>query len=277
MEKQASVSKSMNRVESKTTMGASAQWWYVLTLWLVVSLALVYPVANRSIVYPYIFIIIFIIIFWWIIFLIYFRNTPTQNHTVLHIKYLYRVHTGKTLIMKYVVPVRTIEDIIPIREVFDHGIIKFKYGHWGMILREVSNQIDNDDLVFHLDVIKSVLDSMPDDIIIKIISSSYVDFENNLELSLLDLSNDTSKTEQQREHLYELYQEILKDESDKIDWRSIIFIDLGKHSDFESAEIKMQEFLPGFIDGLSRADAYCVPVVDENDITLLYRKLAMVI
>ena len=277
MEKQASVSKSMNKVESKTHMGASAQWWYVLTIWLSVSLALVYPIANRSIVYPQIFIILFILIFWWIIFLIYFRNTPKQDHTVLHIKYLYRAYTGKTLIMKYVVPVRTIENIIPIREVFDHGIIKFKYGRWGMILREVSNQIDNDDLMFHLDIIKSVLDSLPDDIVIKVISSSYVDLENNLELSLLDLSNDKSKTVQQREHLYELYQEIAKDDSDKIDWRTMIFINFGKHPDFESAEIKMQEFLPGFIDGLSRAEAYCVPVVDENDITLLYRKLAMVI
>ena len=276
MERQASVSKSMSKVESKTHMGASSQWWYVLTFWLFISLILVYPVANRSIVYPYIFIILFILLIWWIIFLVYFRNTPTQNHTSLHIKYLYRAYTGKTLIMKYVVPVRTIENIIPIREVFDHGIIKFKYGHWGMILREVSNQIDNDDLMFHLDIIKSVLDSMPDDIVIKVISSSYVDFENNLELTLFDLSNDKTKTDQQREHLYELYQEILKDETDKIDWRSIIFIDLGKHPDFESAEIKMQEFLPGFIDGLVRAEAYCVPVTDENDITFLYRKLAMV-
>lgn len=266
----------MNKVESKTHMGASAQWWYVLTFWFSVSLALVYPIANRSIVYPQIFIILFILIFWWIIFLIYFRNTPKQDHTVLHIKYLYRAYTGGTLIMKYVVPVRTIENIIPIREVFDHGIIKYKYGHWGMILREVSNQIDNEDLIFHLDVIKSILDSMPDDISIKVISSSYVDLDNNLELSLLDLSNDKSKTEQQREHLYELYQEIVNDESDKIDWRSIIFINFGKHSDFESAEIKMQEFLPGFIDGLKMAEAYCVPVEDENDITLLYRKLAMV-
>lgn len=276
MEKQASVSKSMSKVESKTHMGASSQWWYVLTFWLFISLILVYPVANRSIVYPYIFIILFILLIWWIIFLVYLRNTPVQNHTSLHIKYLYRAYTGKTLIMKYVVPVRTIENIIPIKEVFEHGIIKFKFGHWGMILREVSNQIDTDDLLYHLDVIKSVLDSMPDDIAIKVISSSFVDFENNLELTLFDLSNDKTKTDPQREHLYELYQEILKDETDKIDWRSIIFIDLGKHLDFESAEIKMQEFLPGFIDGLVRAEAYCVPVTDENDITFLYRKLAMV-
>ena len=276
MERQASVSKSMSKVESKTHMGASSQWWYVLTFWLFISLILVYPVANRSIVYPYIFIILFILLIWWIIFLVYFRNTPTQNHTSLHIKYLYRAYTGKTLIMKYVVPVRTIENIIPIKEVFEHGIIKFKFGHWGMILREVSNQIDTDDLIYHLDVIKSVLDSMPDDIAIKVISSSFVDFENNIELTLFDLSKDKTKTDQQREHLYELYQEILKDETDKIDWRSIIFIDLGKHPDFESAEIKMQEFLPGFIDGLVRAEAYCVPVTDENDITFLYRKLAMV-
>lgn len=276
MEQHASVSKSMSKVESKTHMGASAQWWWVLSAWLIGSLILIYPVATRRIVYPYIFIIFFIILIWWVIFLIYFRNTPVQNHTHLHIKFLYRSYTGKTTIMKYVVPLRTLENIIPIKFVYSHGIIKFKFGHWGMILRETSNRIDNEDLQFHLSLIKNVLDSIPDDIIIKVISSSYVDFENNLESTLLDLSNDKSKTAQQREHLYKLYQELKQDQSEKIDWRSVIFIDLGKHPDFESAEIKMQEFLPGFIDGLARADAYCVPVVDESEITLLYRKLSMV-
>lgn len=266
----------MSKVESKTRMGASVQWWYVLSAWLIGSLALIYPIATRSIVYPYIFIIFFILIVWWVVFLIYFRNTQVQNHTWLHIQFLYRAYTGKTMIMKYVVPLRTLENIIPIKEVYSHGIIKFKFGHWGMILREVSNRIDSDDLKFHLDLIKNVLDSMPDDIIIKVISSSYVDFENNLESTLLDLSNDKSKTPQQREHLYGLYQELKQDKSEKIDWRTVIFIDFGKHPDFESVEIKMQEFLPGFIDGLARADAYCVPVVDESEITLLYRKLSMV-
>jgi len=276
MEQQASVSKSMSKVESKTHMGASVQWWFVLSAWLIISLGLLYPIANRSIVYPYIFIIIFILIVWWILFIIYFRNTPVQNHTWLHIQFLYRAYTGKTEIMKYVVPLRTLENIIPIKEAYSHGIIKFKFGQWGIILREVSNRIDNEDLQFHLGLIKNVLDSMPDDIIVKVISSSHVNFENNLESTLLNLSNDKSKTSQQREHLYGLYQELKQDQSDKIDWRTVIFIDLGKHPDFESAEIKMQEFLPGFIDGLARADAYCVPVIDESEITLLYRKLSMV-
>lgn len=276
MEQQASVSKSMSKVESKTHMGASAQWWIVLSGWLIGSLLLLYPVATRSIVYPYIFIIFFILIVWWIVFLIYFRNTPVQNHTWLHIQFLYRAYTGKTVIMKYVVPLRTLENIIPIKEAYSQGIIKFKFGYWGMILREVSNRIDNEDLQFHLSLIKSVLDSMPDDIIVKVISSSYVDFENNLESTLLDLSNDKSKTPQQREHLYGLYQELKQDQSEKIDWRTVIFIDFGEHPNLESAEMKMQEFLPGFIDGLARADAYCVPVVDESEITQLYRKLSMV-
>ncbi len=276
MEQQESVSKSMRQVESKTHMGASGQWWFMFSCWLVGSLALVYPVSNRSIVYPYTLINLFILLLWWIIFIIYLRNTPVQNHTWLHIKFMCRAYTGKTLIMKYVVPVRVLENIIPIKTVHENGVIKFKFGNWGLIMRVSSDRIDTASLPLHLDIIKQVLDSMHDDIIIKIISSSYLDYAADLETSLLEMSNDTTKSEPQREHLYQLYREIAADKTDTIDWRCIIFIDLGKHSSIEDAEIKRQEFLPGFIDGLSKAEAYCVPVTDETAITLLYSKIALV-
>lgn len=276
MVKQASISKSMSKVESKTHMGASYQWWSILTAWLVGSLILLHPIANRTIVPPYSFIIYFILITWWIIFVTYFRNTQRQVRTWLHVKFMYRVYTGKSITMKYVVPLRVLENIIPTKSVHENGLIKFKYGYWGMLVDVISNHIDNTDLPYHLELITKALDSIHDDITIKIISSSYVDYRNDLELELLNLSNDTSKTDPQREHLYYLYEDLKRKQDENISWNTVIFIDYGKHKTLESAELKRQEFLPGFKDGLKRADTYCVPVTDESQITQLYKRLIMV-
>lgn len=276
MDETASVSKSMSKVESNTRMGASSQWWNVFLMWSVGSIAILYPIATRAIVYPYIFILYFVLILWWIIFIVYFRNTKKQVHTWLHIKYLYRAYTGQTVVMKYVVPVRTIENIIPIKNVNKFGVISFKFRHWGVIMRMVSNRIDNTDLIQHLDLIKNLLDSMPKDVTVKIISSNYVNHDGSLELGLLEMSNDKNKTDEQKEHLYQLYRTLVDEEADIIDNRTVIFIDLGKHKTLAEAEIKRQEFLPGFIDGLARMEAYCTPVTDESEISLLYKRLALV-
>lgn len=276
MTKQTSVSKSMNRIETKTKMGASWQWWGFMSAWLVGSLIILRPIAYRTITPPHSFIIYFILIAWWIIFIVYFRDSQKQVRTWLHVKFLYRVYTGKSVTTKYTALLRTLENIIPTKKVHNNGIIQFKYGHWGLIMTVLSNHIDNEDLPFHLGLITKVLDSLHENVIVKIISSSYVDYSNELELELLHLSNDKSKTKPQREHLYFMYEELKKKQDENIGWHTVIFVDFGKHKTVESAELKRQEFLPGLIDGLKSTGAYCIPVIDESDITDLYKKLIMV-
>jgi len=274
--KSASVSKSMSKVESNTHCGASTQWWRLFTVWLLVSLALLYPVATRGIVPPFTFGIYFLLFLWWVIFLLYFRDTPTQIHTYLHIKFMYRALTGKTVIMKYVVPLRFLEYIVPLKKVHEHGVIEFIYNSYGIIMNVASTRIDDDSLTTHLGLVRKVLDSLHDDITLTVISSSFIDYKNDLEKRMLKLSNQDDKSAPQREHLSELYRELEQDESYVIDWTVVIFVDLGKHSSLADAEIRRQEFLPGLIDALMNAGAYCVPVEDQNDIALLYRKLVMV-
>lgn len=247
-----------------------------MSAWLVGSLIILRPIAYRTITPPYSYIIYFILIAWWIIFLVYFRDSHKQARTWLHIKFLYRVYTGKSVTTKYTALLMTLEKIIPAKKVHPNGIIQFKYGHWGLLMTVLSNNIDNENLPFHLGLITKILDSLHDDIIIKIISSSYVDYSNEMEMELLHLSNDISKTKQQREHLYFMYEDLKNKQDENIGWHTVIFVDLGKHKSVEGAELKRQEFLPGFIDGLKNADTFCIPVLDESDITDLYKKLIMV-
>ena len=266
----------MSKVENKTHYGASTQWWMLLTAWLSGSLILLYPVATRVIESPYTFGIYFILFFWWVIFLIFFRDTPTQVHTWLHIKFLYRAMTGKTMTMKYVAPLRFIEKIVPLKSVHEHGVIEFLYQHYGIIMRVASSRIDDDSLGVHLALIRKVLDSLHDDITLTVISSSYIDHKKDLQTRMLELSNQADKTTPQKDHLNELYRELEQDKSYVIDWTVSIFVDLGKHNTPIDAEIRRQEFLPGLLDALMKAGAYCVPVEDKNDIALLYRKMVMV-
>jgi len=274
--KTASVSKSMSKVESKTHYGASTQWWMLLTIWLAVSLALLYPVASRGIVPPFTFVIYFLLFMWWVIFLLYFRDTPTQIHTYLHVKFLYRAMTGRTVTMKYVAPLRFLEDIVPLLKVHAHGVIEFKYNHYGIIMRVASNRIDDDSLNLHLSLIRKVLDSLHDDITLTVISSSFIDHKKDLQTRMLALSNHEDKTTPQKEHLNELYRELEQDKSYVIDWSVSIFVDLGRHDTPIDAEIRRQEFMPGLIDALMKAGAYCVPLEDQNDIALMYRKMILV-
>ena len=274
--KTASVSKSMSKVENKTHYGASTQWWMLLTFWLSVSMGLLYPVATRSIVPPFTFIIYFVLFLWWVIFLLYFRDTPTQIHTYLHVKFLFRALTGKTITMKYVAPLRFLENIVPLLKVHAHGVIEFKYNHYGIIMRVDSSRIDDDSLNLHLALIRKVLDSLHDDITLTVISSSFIDHKKDLQTRMLALSNHADKTIPQKEHLNELYRELEQDDSYVIEWSVSIFVDLGRHNTPMDAEIRRQEFLPGLIDALMKAGAYCVPVEEQNDIALMYRKMIMV-
>ena len=272
----ASVSKSMGRVQEKTHLGASGQWWTIFISWITVSMGLIYPVASRTIVPPYTFIIYFGLILFWGIFVLYFRDTPTQKHTYLHLKFLYRSFTWKTVTMKYVAPLRFLEDIVPLLNVYDHGIIGFKHDYYGTIMRVSSSRIDDDSLSKHLALIRKVLDSLHDDITLTVLSSSFIDHKKDLQSRILELSNQKGKSAPQREHLNELYRELEQDDSYVINWNVSIFVDLGRHDTPEDAEIRRQEFMPGFIDALMKAGAYCVPIEDENDIAKVYRNMVMV-
>jgi len=173
-------------------------------------------------------------------------------------------------------PLKFLQDIVPLEKMHTNGIIEFTHNYYGTIMHVASDKVDEDGLKIYLQLVRKILDSLHDDITLTIISSSFIDHKNELKSQMLNLSNKKDKTEQQKQHLNELYNEINDDESFVINWNILVFIDFGKHDSIQDAEIRRQEFMPGFIDAMMKTDAYCTVIQDQNEAALLYRKLVMV-
>jgi len=272
----ASISKSMAKVEQNTHYGASVNWWILITTWLGGSLLALYPIAYGMIESPWSFIIYFGIVVWWIIFIVYFRNSSTTHKTKLKIIFSFKLLMGKTITLKYVVPLKFLQNIVPLVKTHSDGLIEFTYGWYGSVMHVTSDKIDEDSLNDYIQLVRQMLDSLHDDISLKIISSSYIDHKDELKSQILDLSNSENKTTPQKQHLNELYREINEDDSYVINWGILVFINLGKHKSLADAEIRRQEFIPGFIDALMKTEAYATILTDQNDIAMLYRKQVLV-
>ncbi|TFH47096.1 MAG: hypothetical protein E4G94_00905 [ANME-2 cluster archaeon] len=273
---QASVSKSMAKVGSDSVYGASMSWWMMLTAWISGSMAILYPIATHLISSPWSYFIYLGLIAWWVIFLVYLRTTTIQKHTWLRILFTIKLLTGKTIVLKYIMPLKFLQDIVPLLHVHPNGIIQFTYNYYGTIMHISSEKIDENELETYHQLVRLILDSLHDDITLTILSSSYIDHKNELKSQILDLSNMDDKSEPQKQHLNELYNEIEKDESYVIQWNIIVFVDFGKHKTLQDAEIRRQEFMPGFVDALLNTDAYATILQDQTDVALLYRKLVLV-
>ncbi len=207
-----------------------------------------------------------------LIYFVYLRTDEILERTTLTYKYLLRSLRGEAVIAKYVIPVRFLEQIVPIRNFHKNGLIEFVDNRYGILLKIDPERISDDDLEGHIHKVKDAVDSLHGELVMKTFACSRSTTVKPLEKHLINTGNSGNKTQQQKEHLYELYNEIHANNAPVIEWLFYIFIGLGRHQTFDDAEISRQAHYPGLHDRLIKAGMHVLPITDRNEMAVAFRQ-----
>lgn len=263
--------KTIRKIKENAYMNLSYKWLGVFILWISVTVALAVPLAMFNYGLYVKCIITAVILVWWSIYLKWFRNSEVVTRTGLVVKFLIRGAAGQNVIAKYNVPPAFLQAVVPVKAVHANGIIEFTGNLYGQLLRMDPPRISEDDLESHVKRVGHVVNSLHGDLMLKTIVCSRVDIARGLKDDLLHGMSD--KTDAQREHLYGLYHETAESAVGVIDWQFYLFVGIGEHKELEHAANMMQSQVPGLLKFFNRAGVHCVPIIDADEIALVYRQL----
>lgn len=267
----ASTPKTIRKIQENAYMNLSYKWIAVFVIWVVVTIVIAIPLTIMSFGLIVKCTLIAIIIVWWGIYFKFFRNGEVVTRTILVVKFLVRGASGQNTIAKYDVPPEFLQAVVPVKRVHSDGMIEFAGKAYGKLLRMEPPRVSEDELESHIKRVGHVVNSLHGDLMLKTIVCSRIDIARGLKDTLLkDMS---IKTDAQREHLYGLYHDAAETAADSIDWQFYLFIGIGNHSDEEHAHNMMQSQVPGLLKFMNRAGVRCVPLVEPDEIALVYRQL----
>lgn len=208
-----------------------------------------------------------------VFFFKFLKSDETLDRSILMWNYFMRSMRGQTIIAKYKCSVPFLQQIVPIVAVHPQGIIEFVGGRFGVLMKIDPSRISDDDLDTHIMKVKDVVDSLYSDIILKTYVCSRSDRAKPMEQQLVKKMNDPNLTQEQKQHLYSLYEESRKNTKPVVEWQFYCFISIGHHENIENAERARQAHIPGLENRMRAAEMHIVPLVDSDDIALAYRQM----
>lgn len=260
------VPKSIRRINEEY-MGYPIRYVFVVVGLLGISVVLfVIGLASSK------FLFLIIVSMWYVFFKR--LKTPTMvEKSWLELQYLIRGARGQNIIAKYSIPLPYLQSVVPLLDSDDHGIIKFVGDKYGLIVKVDPNRVSDDDIESHIQKMRQLIDSLHGELLMKVFvcsvsSGSY----RPLEKSLISTLKDTTKTEHQKRHLYELYRESTESDKSVIQWNFYVFIGLGSYKSQYDAQIAKQQYYPGFESRLIKAGIRVIPVISRNEISRIYRQ-----
>ncbi len=171
------------------------------------------------------------------IFLKFMRSPDTLDRSWLAYQFMMRNIRGQTVYAKYALPAAFMQTIIPIKEFYENGLIKFSQDHYGMLLRADPGRISDDDLEMHINQVRALTDSLHGELMIKSYVCSLPTGTKGVRNGLQSLLNEQGRTKEEQEHIYSLYEKSIENTAPVVEWRFFIFVGFGKYPNIEEAEI----------------------------------------
>jgi hypothetical protein len=255
---------------SEEKFGISHQRIGLIIAWVLLSILLLIIAGKVGFFGRILFISLFVAI--WMVYAVFLRTSEVLDRTTLTYKYFIRALLGQTVIAKYTVPVQFLEQVVPIRNFHKNGLIEFVDNRYGILLKVDPKRVSDDDLEAHIHKVKDMTDSLHSELVLKTFVCSRSTTVKPLEKHLINTINSGGKTRQQKEHLYELYQEVHNNTAPVIEWQFYIFLGLGRHPSLGDAEISRQAHLPGFEDRLNRAGMHMISITNQYEATICFRQ-----
>jgi hypothetical protein len=280
----------------------SAKWFIITGCWCVLSLVFGLPIIiiQKSLLQN-MFIAAFVV--WWVVYFLNIRTVEMYDETVLTIKFFIAGLMGKHTVCVLDMDLETLQSYIPIVKIHDKGLIEFTQHRFGVIIDYISTVDPEMDLESHYVEIGSIHDRLVAGMLLKWIALSKFGTPALIMKKLEKQMRDPKTTKKQFEFFESQYKEIKKGKITP-DWEFTAFLGLGtfegshENTNFigrvfvkiknlfkrlfkvnpdidtrtplQRAQDKMEEELPGFLDGLIEAKMIAYQVTDNQEIIKKY-------
>ena len=266
--------KTLRKVKDKAYGGATLKSFGVAVAWVVVSVLLVVPLAFFESYIVECFVIA-VLVAWWALYIKFVSTEGKLEETLLFLKFFFDRYSGLHTIAKYDMKLSFLEDVFPLVNIHNGGLIEFKNKTFGILIKFFPERVNEEDVETHGMRMQEVIDGLAGDTSIKFIASSRHDIRKPILEKLLSSMNQKNVNSKVYEYLHSIYEMIEKKENNSIDWSFFVFFGLGKFSNLQDAKDQMDSEYPGLIDSMNEAGITVSKLTDRVEIAKEYRQMVL--
>jgi hypothetical protein len=270
----ANAPKTLRKVKDRAYGGATLKSFALTVGWVAVSIVFLIPLAffESWVVECFVVAVLFC---WWAVYVKWVSSESKLEETFLFLKFFFDRYSGLHTIAKYDMKTGFLEDIFPLINIHDGGLLEFKDKTYGLLVKFFPERINEEDIENHGTSMQAVIDGLAGDTSIKFIASSKYNIRKPILERLLASMNKKNTTPKIYEYLHSIYEMIEKKEQQTIEWSFCIFLGLGKFSSLQDAKDQMDSEYPGLVDSLKEADVTVLKLTDRVEIAKEYRQMVL--
>jgi hypothetical protein len=266
--------KTIRKVKDKAYGGISLRSFGVATAWVAVSVVFLVPLAffESSLVECF---IIALLIAWWALYVKFISTESKLEESLLFLKFFFDKYSGLHTIAKYDTSVKFLEDVFPLVDIHEGGLIEFKNKTYGILIKFFPERVNEEDVETHGMRMQEVIDGLAGDTSIKFIASSKHNIRKPILDRLLAAMNKKNVNPKIYEYNHSIYQMIENKKKNTIDWSFYIFFGLGKFDNLQDAIDQMDSEYPGLVDSLKDSEIKVLKITDRVEIAKEYRQMVL--
>lgn len=203
----------------------------------------------------------------------FFMKESVLYNSLALIRYGFDYANGSTEIMKHSCSTAHLKKNarLPIVGIIERGIIEFDGKQYGLLLRLYPPR-RNDQIQAYIGRLKRVVDSIPDDIMLKTHTFSVIETKHPLIDQIRVAITDESTSREKKKYLHSQH-EASREQPPTIGWESYGFIGLSSHKKIADVIAAYDTQAAGVMKALSDAGIHGDIIDDEYDILLAYRQM----
>lgn len=265
--------KVIRKVKDKAYGGATLKSFGIAVIWVLVSLFVLLPLAFFESWVIECFVIA-VLIMWWVAYGKWFSNDSKIEETFLFLKFFFDKYSGLHTIARYDTDVSFLEDVFPLVNIHDEGLIEFKDKTYGLLIKYSPERVNEEDVEMHGMSMQEVIDGLTGDTYIDFISTSRYNMRKPILDKLLETMNQKNINPKLYAYNLSIYDMIKNKKKNTIEWDFIIFFGLGKFDNLQDARDQMDSEYPGLVDSLTDAGISTISkLTDRVQIAKQYRQM----
>lgn len=269
----ANAPKVIRKVKDKAYGGATLKSFGIAVLWVFTSLIILLPLAFFESWVIECFVIA-VLLMWWVAYGKWFSNDSKIEETFLFLKFFFDKYSGLHTIARYDTDVSFLEDVFPLVDIHEEGLIEFKDKSYGLLIKYTPERVNEEDVEMHGMRMQEVIDGLTGNTSLNFISSSKHNMRKPILDKLLDAMNKKNVNPKLYAYNLSIYEMVKNKKKNTIDWDFYIFFGLGKFDALQDAIDQMDSEYPGLVDSLTNAGITAITkLTDRVQIAKEYRQM----
>lgn len=266
--------KTLRKIKDEAYGGVTFQSFGVTVAWVFLSMVLILPLAVFESWVVECFVIA-LLVAWWALYVKFVSTEGKLEESTLFLKFFFDKYSGLHTIAKYDMKISFLEDVFPLVNIHNGGLIEFKNKTFGILIKFFPERVNEEDIETFGMKMQEVIDGLAGDTTIKFIASSKHDIRKPILDRLLEAMNQKNTSPKIYEYLHSLYEMIENKKQENIEWSFFIFFGLGKFDNLQDAQDQMDSEYPGLVDSLKELGITVSKLVDRVAIAKEYRQMVL--